>query len=195
MVFRKIALTKQSLKLRSYVVATAVEAMVLISYCANLQFTLQTISGEIENILTSSLNKYSTNRAWQLFWDQFQQHYYCCGSSKNTDWFQTAWISPITLSSFSLLKKYKIIFYQLEWYYLKLYSRYTQHNGKFIIPAAPISCCLPDAICNTFADGERPDPEKYFQNSCSSIIVNKINSIASTRYLFYAVLVIQVIMI
>jgi len=114
LVFRKIALTKQSLKLRSYVVATAVEAMVLISYCANLQFTLQTISGEIENILTSSLNKYSTNRDWQLFWDQFQQHYYCCGSSNNTDWFQTAWISPITLSSFSLLKKYKILFYQLE---------------------------------------------------------------------------------
>lgn len=114
MVFRKIALTKQSLKLRSYVVATAVEAMVLISYCANLQFTLQTISGEIENILTSSLNKYSTNRAWQLFWDQFQQHYYCCGSSKNTDWFQTAWVSPINLSSFSLLKKYKIMFYQLK---------------------------------------------------------------------------------
>ncbi|KAF0761715.1 peripherin-2-like [Aphis craccivora] len=171
----KIALTKQSLKLRSYVVATAVEAMVLISYCANLQFTLQTISGEIENILTSSLNKYSTNRAWQLFWDQFQQHYYCCGSSKNTDWFQTAWVSPINLSSFSLLKKY------------------TQQNGKFIIPAAPISCCLPDSICDTFTDGERPDPQKYFQNSCSSIIANKINSIASTRYLFYAVLVIQII--
>ncbi|XP_060849799.1 peripherin-2-like [Rhopalosiphum padi] len=171
----KVALTKKNLKLRSYVVITTVEAIVLISYCANLQFTLQIISGEVENILTASLNKYSTNRAWQLFWNQFQQHYYCCGSSKNTDWFQTAWVSPIILSSFSLLKKY------------------TQKNRKFIIPAAPISCCLPNAICNTFTDCELPDPEKYYQNSCSSIIVNKINSIAFTTYLFYAVLVIQII--
>jgi len=110
-----VALTKKNLKLRSYVVITTVEAIVLISYCANLQFTLQIISGEVENILTASLNKYSTNRAWQLFWNQFQQHYYCCGSSKNTDWFQTAWVSPIILSSFSLLKKYKIILiYELD---------------------------------------------------------------------------------
>jgi len=84
---------------------TAVEAVVLICYCANLQFTLQTISKEVENILTASLCKYATNRTWQLFWNQFQQHYHCCGSSQNTDWFQTAWVSPILLSSFSLLKK------------------------------------------------------------------------------------------
>ncbi|XP_003240277.1 uncharacterized protein LOC100574692 [Acyrthosiphon pisum] len=154
---------------------TAVEAVVLICYCANLQYTLQTISGEVENILTASLCKYATNRNWRLFWNQFQQHYYCCGSSQNTDWYQTAWVSPVVLSSFSLLKKY------------------TQHNGKLIIPAAPISCCLPNTICNIFSDCEQPDPEKYHQNSCSSIIANKINSIGYTRYSFYAILVIQII--
>jgi len=114
LVFRKIESLKQSLKLKSYVTITAVEVVVLICYCANLQFTLQTISGEVENIMTASLCKYATNKTWRLFWNQFQQHYYCCGSTQNTDWFQTAWVSPIVFSSFSLLKKYKIIFYKLE---------------------------------------------------------------------------------
>lgn len=114
LVFRKIESSKQSLKLKSYVTVTAVEAVVLICYCANLQFTLQTISGEVENILTTSLSKYATNRTWRLFWNQFQQKYHCCGSSQNTDWFQTAWVSPIAVTSFSLLKKYKIIFHKLE---------------------------------------------------------------------------------
>jgi len=98
---------------------TAIEAVVLICYSANLQFTLETISGEVENILTTSLSKYSTNRTWRLFWDQFQQHYNCCGSSQNTNWFQTPWVSPIVVTSFSILKKYKIIFHKLERYYLK----------------------------------------------------------------------------
>jgi len=130
LVFRKIQSSKQSLKLKSYVTITAVEAVVLICYCANFQFTLQTISGEVENILTTSLGKYATNRTWRLFWDQFQQHYYCCGSSQNTNWFQTAWVSPITVTSFSILKKYKIIFHKLE-RYLKFLSKV--HTTKWKI--------------------------------------------------------------
>lgn len=74
-------------------------------------------------------------------------------------------------------------------------SRYIQENGKFIIPAAPITCCLPNTTCNTFIDCEQPDPNKYYEIGCFSIIDSTINSISTTRYLFYAVLIIQVCLI
>lgn len=83
---------------------TAVEAIVLICYCNNLQYTLQSVSIEVKTILHTGLEKYLTNTAWHLFWNEFQQHYHCCGNFNSTDWFQTAWMSPI-LSSFFLLKK------------------------------------------------------------------------------------------
>lgn len=86
-------------------IIAAVEITVLIYYCANLQYTLLTVSTEMEIILSAGLAKYTTNKAWQLFWNHFQEHYSCCGSIKNTDWFQTPWVSPIALSSVSLLKK------------------------------------------------------------------------------------------
>lgn len=81
------------------------EAIVVICYCVNLQYTLRTISEEVKTVLNDGLGKYLTNTSWQVFWNQFQQHYDCCGSSQSTDWFQTAWVSPITLSSFTLLKR------------------------------------------------------------------------------------------
>lgn len=86
-------------------IITAIETMILIYYCGNLQYTLLTVSTEIEIILSASLAKYSTNREWRIFWNHFQKHYSCCGSLNSTDWFQTAWISPITLSTVSILKK------------------------------------------------------------------------------------------
>lgn len=84
---------------------TVIETMILIYYCGNLQYTLNSVSTEIEIILSAGVAKYSTNKAWQIFWNQFQEHYSCCGSLNSTDWFQTAWISPIKLSSISLIKK------------------------------------------------------------------------------------------
>jgi len=83
---------------------TAAEAIILICYCIHLQYTLQTVSTEVKTILHAGLNKYGTNIAWRVFWNQFQQYYRCCGSSQSTDWFQTAWASPIT-PSFPLVKK------------------------------------------------------------------------------------------
>lgn len=65
-------------------------------------------------------------------------------------------------------------------------------NGKFIIQAAPLSCCQPDTICDTFSDCEQPDPRKYYQKGCFSLIADTLNLIAFTRYLFYAVIIIQV---
>lgn len=73
-----------------------------------------------------------------------------------------------------------------------MYLRYTLNNGKFIIQAAPLSCCLPDSICDTFTDCEQPDPRNYYQKGCFSVIADTIHLIAFTRYLFYAVIVIQV---
>lgn len=102
---RNITSTKRSLKLKYFMVITAVETIVLICYCNTLQNTLKDVSSEVKYILHASLEKYSTNTAWRIFWNQFQQHYYCCGISKSNDWFQTAWISPMVLSSFSLFKK------------------------------------------------------------------------------------------
>lgn len=85
-------------------ITTAVEALILVSYSAILQYTIESISGEVKNILYSGLTKYLTNTEWQIFWNTFQLHYSCCGSIQSTDWFQIAWISPIT-SSVALLKK------------------------------------------------------------------------------------------
>lgn len=87
------------------IIITIVETIVVICYCVNLQFTLKVVSNEVKTILNAGLGKYLTNTTWKIFWNQFQQHYHCCGSSQSTDWFQTAWISPITLSSFTLLKR------------------------------------------------------------------------------------------
>lgn len=72
-----------------------------------------------------------------------------------------------------------------------MYFRYTQ-NGKFIIQATPLTCCSSNFTCNTFSDCEQPELNKYYQNGCFSVIENTMNSIAFTRYLFYAVIVIQV---
>lgn len=82
-----------------------IETTILIYYCGNLQYTLLTVSTEIEIILSAGLAKYSTNRAWHIFWNHFQEHYSCCGSLNSTDWFQTSWVSPVKLISVSLLKK------------------------------------------------------------------------------------------
>lgn len=89
---------------KSYMIVSALEVIVLICFCASLQYTLQTVSSEVKNILDTGLGRYSTNTAWLTFWDQFQQHYSCCGNLQSTDWFQTAWASPV-LSSTCLLKK------------------------------------------------------------------------------------------
>jgi hypothetical protein len=86
-------------------VITAIETIVLIYYCNTLQNTLKDVSSEVKNFLHAGLGKYSTNTVWRIFWNQFQQHYYCCGVSQSNDWFQTAWVSPMVLSSFSLFKK------------------------------------------------------------------------------------------
>lgn len=102
--FRNTSL-KNNLKLKSFMVITAVETIVLICYCNTLQNTLQDFSSEVKIILHDGLNKYSTNTAWRIFWNEFQQHYHCCGISLSSDWFQTAWASPMVLSSISLLKK------------------------------------------------------------------------------------------
>lgn len=102
---RSITSSKRSLKLKSFMAITAVETIVLICYCNTLQNTLQDVSSEVKNILLVGLDKYSTNIAWRTFWNQFQQHYYCCGISQSSDWFQIAWVSPMVLPSFSLIKK------------------------------------------------------------------------------------------
>lgn len=84
---------------------TAVETIILSSYCANLHYTLTTVSIEVKHVLYDGLSKYLTNTSWRTFWNQFQTYYYCCGTTQNIDWFQTAWISPTTMPSFSLINK------------------------------------------------------------------------------------------
>lgn len=73
-----------------------------------------------------------------------------------------------------------------------MYKRYTLNNGKCIIQAAPLSCCLPDFVCDTFSDCEQPNPRKYYQKGCFSVIADTIKLIAVTRYFFYTVIIIQV---
>lgn len=73
-----------------------------------------------------------------------------------------------------------------------MYLRYSQENGKFIIPVAPNTCCLHEAFCSTFTDCEQSDPELYHKNGCFSVIADAIVSLAFTRYLFCFVLILQV---
>lgn len=101
---RKIEFSVQKSKIKSFMITTAVETIVLIIYCAILPNTLKCITLEIKNVLNAGLSKYTTNKAWKIFWNTFQQEYQCCGNVYSTDWFQTAWISPITLTIFQIKK-------------------------------------------------------------------------------------------
>lgn len=71
-------------------------------------------------------------------------------------------------------------------------SRYTQDSGRFVIQAAPMTCCLPDTNCDTCADCEQPDPEKYYKKGCFFTIAETIDSIDTTRFFVFFALVIQV---
>ncbi|XP_050424715.1 rod outer segment membrane protein 1 [Adelges cooleyi] len=157
-----------------YLIISATEIFLLVFYCNSIYYTLQTVSKELNATLNDGLGRYYSNSEWQHFWDNFQQRYYCCGNMENTDWFQVAWVSPIIIPSFPSLKKY------------------TQENGKFIMPSSPVSCCLPENTCNIFTDCEQPDPAKYYKLGCYFVILKKFNYLGSSRFICYAVIIIQI---
>jgi hypothetical protein len=74
----------------------------------------------------------------------------------------------------------------------KICFRYIQNNNKLFISVAPLSCCRPNMTCNVFVDFTQPDLNKYYQNGCFTIISDAINSIESTKYIYFSVIIIQV---